>query len=141
MPELTPEQKAQLDKNIRAMISQGASESDVMSYANDFRLKYDPELKKKEPSTPSLSAIGEIGGRAGTSNGSSPQSEKQRLTDFIYNLKTPEQKAQSKPTTKPIVASSKPFKKDEKPFDQTREEYVETATNKLNDIIYKNNNK
>ncbi len=68
MPELTPEQKAQLDKNIRAMISQGASESDVMSYANDFRLKYDPELKKKEPSTPSLSAIGEIGGRAGTSN-------------------------------------------------------------------------
>jgi len=136
MPELTPEQKAQLDKNIRAMISQGASESDVMSYANDFRLKYDPELKKKEPSTPSLSAIGEIGGRAGTSNGSSPQSEKQRLTDFIYNLKTPEQKAQSKPTTKPIVASSKPFKKDEKPFDQTREEYVETATNKLNDIMY-----
>ena len=85
---------------------------------------------------PSLSAIGEIGGRAGTSNGSSPQSEKQRLTDFIYNLKTPEQKAQSKPTTKPIVASSKPFKKDEKPFDQTREEYVETATNKLNDIMY-----
>ena len=75
MPELTPEQKAQLDKNIRAMISQGASESDVMSYANDFRLKYDPELKKKEPSTPSLSAIGEIGGRAGTSV---PQSVEQR---------------------------------------------------------------
>ena len=54
MPELTPEQKAQLDKNIRAMISQGASESDVMSYANDFRLKYDPELKKKKNLQPLL---------------------------------------------------------------------------------------
>ena len=47
MPELTPEQKAQLDKNIRSMLSQGASQDDVTNYANDFKLKYDTELKKK----------------------------------------------------------------------------------------------
>lgn len=53
MPELTPEQKAQLDRNIRSMLSQGASEQDVMSYASDFRSKYDvatiaaPEKKKE----------------------------------------------------------------------------------------------
>lgn len=48
MPELTPEQKAQLDKNIRNMLSQGASETDVMTYSNDFRTKYDTALKKKD---------------------------------------------------------------------------------------------
>ena len=54
MPELTPEQRAQLDKNIRAMIAQGASEQDVMSYSNDYRKKYDipfqEPVKKKEQS-------------------------------------------------------------------------------------------
>jgi hypothetical protein len=46
MPELTPEQKAQLDKNIRAMLEQGASEDDIKAYASDFRLRFD--VKKKE---------------------------------------------------------------------------------------------
>ena len=45
MPELTPQQKAQLDKNIKAMLSQGASEQDVISYATDFRARFD--VKKK----------------------------------------------------------------------------------------------
>lgn len=54
MPELTPQQKAQLDSNIRAMISKGASQEDVMAYSKDYRTKYDipivePTLKK-EPS-------------------------------------------------------------------------------------------
>lgn len=30
MPELTPEQRAQLDKNIRSMLDNGASEQDVI---------------------------------------------------------------------------------------------------------------
>lgn len=41
MPELTPEQKAQLDRNIRNLIEQGADEEDVMAYARDFKAKYD----------------------------------------------------------------------------------------------------
>ena len=52
MPELTPQQKAQLDSNIRAMLSKGASQDDVIAYSKDFRNKYDvaivePSVKKK----------------------------------------------------------------------------------------------
>ena len=52
MPDLTPQQKVQLDSNIRGMLSKGASQEDIVSYSKDFRNKYDvaivePEVKKK----------------------------------------------------------------------------------------------
>jgi len=49
MSDLTPQQRAQLDSNIKAMLSKGASQDDVIKYSNDFKLKYDPSVKKKEP--------------------------------------------------------------------------------------------
>jgi DNA-binding FrmR family transcriptional regulator len=48
MSDLTPQQRAQLDSNIKAMLSKGASQDDVIKYSNDFKLKYDPSVKKKE---------------------------------------------------------------------------------------------
>jgi len=47
MPELTPQQKTQLDSNIRSMLSKGASQDDVIKYSQDFRSKYDVPVKKK----------------------------------------------------------------------------------------------
>lgn len=47
MPDITPNQKAELDKNIRLMISNGASNEDVVRYSNDYR----EFLKKKESSS------------------------------------------------------------------------------------------
>jgi len=41
MPVLTPEQKTQLDSNIKSMLSNGASQDDVLAYAKDFKLKFD----------------------------------------------------------------------------------------------------
>jgi hypothetical protein len=59
VPEITPKQKAELDKNIRLMLSQGASNEDVVKYSNDYR----DFLKKKESSD-----IGsQVGGIVGTS--------------------------------------------------------------------------
>lgn len=46
MPNLTPQQAQQLDSNIKAMLANGASQDDVMSYANDFNAKYN--LKKND---------------------------------------------------------------------------------------------
>lgn len=51
MPELTPQQKTQLDSNIRAMLGKGASQEDVIKYSNDFRGKYDVPVKKNETSS------------------------------------------------------------------------------------------
>jgi len=48
MPELTPQQKTQLDSNIRSMLEKGASQDDVIKYSQDFRSKYDVPVKKKE---------------------------------------------------------------------------------------------
>src|SRR5205814_7614178 len=46
MPQdLTPEQRTQLDNNIKSMLANGASQEDVMSYATDFNAKYN--LQKK----------------------------------------------------------------------------------------------
>ena len=41
MPDLTPEQRTQLDNNIKSMLSGGASQDDVMLYAKDFKAKYE----------------------------------------------------------------------------------------------------
>lgn len=45
---LTEEQKKQLDTNIRSMLENGASQTDVESYAKDFKAKYEPVEKKSE---------------------------------------------------------------------------------------------
>jgi len=47
MPELTPQQKTQLDSNIRAMLEKGASQDDVIKYSQDFRSRFDVPVKKK----------------------------------------------------------------------------------------------
>ena len=44
MPDLTKEQLAQMDSNIKKMLEQGASNDDVISYSNDFKNSL---LKKK----------------------------------------------------------------------------------------------
>jgi broad specificity phosphatase PhoE len=49
MPELTPQQKKQLDSNIRSMLSQGATEDDVRRYASDFKSKYDTPAQVQQP--------------------------------------------------------------------------------------------
>ena len=64
MPELTPQQKAQLDKNIKAMLSQGASEQDVISYATDFRARFDV---KKKVSIADVGMAARGGGEVGVS--------------------------------------------------------------------------
>lgn len=89
MPELTPEQKAQLDKNIRNMLSQGANESDVLSYSKDYRLKYDVDLKKKESSGLGSSIGGMVGSGAGLS-----EENKQGIVDYV-NRQKPTQKEQA----------------------------------------------
>lgn len=57
MPEeiYTPEQKATLEKGIKSMLAQGATEQDVMAYATAYKDKYG--VKKKE-STVSPSKVG-----------------------------------------------------------------------------------
>lgn len=50
MPQLDPDKKQQLDSNIKLMLKNGASEQDIINYANDFNSKY--ALKKKESSRP-----------------------------------------------------------------------------------------
>ena len=117
MPELTPQQKAQLDKNIRGMLEQGASQEDVVSYANDFKLKYDSALKKKEGG--GLSSIGAkvsyptskapllSGGSLSVED--NPVSEKQRLVDYMSGLKTPEEVQSKKTDIATAVSQSNPM--------------------------------
>ena len=47
MPELTPQQRQQLDSNIKAMLNNGATQDDVIKYASDFNAKYGQQVKKK----------------------------------------------------------------------------------------------
>lgn len=76
MPELNEEQRKQLDNNIKAMLENGASEEDVMSYSRDFNEKYG---KKKVETTPSPSPSPLVGGTFKSTPGSSAQ-----LGNFNY---------------------------------------------------------
>lgn len=58
MPELTPEQLAQLDTNIKNMLANGASQDDVVAYATDFKAKYSSEDSKKKESTEPSTGVG-----------------------------------------------------------------------------------
>lgn len=122
MPDLTPQQKAQLDANIRAMLGKGASQDDVISYANDFRDKYD--VKKN------------IGGTSTSPTESKLSSkERQGVLDYMQSLKTPEELSYAKPTQKPLtqVKSSQPQRT---AFDIPQEEIIKGANDKIADIMY-----
>ena len=96
MPELTPQQKAQLDKNIKAMLSQGASEQDVISYATDFRARFDV---KKKVSIADVGMAARGGGEVGVSKAPSGETEQetpeQKLSKLGLNVTfQPKQKTQ-----------------------------------------------
>ena len=55
MPELTPQQRQQLDSNIKAMLNNGATQDDVIKYASDFNAKYGQQVKKKEVTSEEIS--------------------------------------------------------------------------------------
>ena len=55
MPELTPQQRQQLDSNIKAMLNNGATQDDVIKYASDFNAKFGQSVKKKEVSSEEIS--------------------------------------------------------------------------------------
>lgn len=45
MPGLTSEQRTQLDSNIKAMLAHGAGQEDIMSYATDFKKKFESQFE------------------------------------------------------------------------------------------------
>jgi len=45
MPQLTEEQKVKLDSNIKNMLANGATNEQVVAYANDFKNKFSTVLK------------------------------------------------------------------------------------------------
>ena len=70
---LTEEQKKQIDTNIRSMLENGASQTDVESYAKDFKAKYEPVEKKSE--------VGVVAGSESQSSGSVTDLYKQGTTE------------------------------------------------------------
>jgi hypothetical protein len=51
---LDPQKSLQLDSNIRNMLANGASQQDVLNYANDFKKKYDIGNPQPQPVTPTV---------------------------------------------------------------------------------------
>ncbi len=80
MPELTPEQKAQLDRNIRNMLEGGASEADVIAYTKDFKAKYDVASVEKKNPVGTASSNGSKSG--GPSTSTSPLQSSTEKTGF-----------------------------------------------------------
>ena len=84
-PTLPKDKLEQLDKNIKDLLSKGASQQDVVNYTNDFKKKFStptPTTEKKKPVQKGGASVG-----ANTSSVLPKQTNKQ--PNFKDDLKQP----------------------------------------------------